>query len=136
MTSCAVKGECVDRRRTRRLQRTADHGFVTARVWPGCDAVLLDVSAGGALIETSCRLMPGSPIELHLATRDRRTPVRGGVLRCTIVRIFASGVCYRAAIAFDRALPWFPDEKGASEVPQMESTADHRFGADATQPIT
>ena len=94
----------------RRRQGVSDHGIVSARVWPGCDALLLDVSAGGALIETSSRLLPGAQIELHFATPDRRMAVRGDVVRCAVVRIRISGVCYRGAIVFDRLLAWFVDD--------------------------
>jgi hypothetical protein len=95
-----------DRRATRRLHRLEDHGIVSTRVRPGHGAHLLDVSVAGALIETSHRLLPGTCVELHLDTESAHTKIRGRVLRCAVVHVRASSVCYRGAIAFERDLPW------------------------------
>lgn len=76
------------------------------------------------MIETSYRLLPGASIELHLATLERRTAVRGGVLRCTVVSLRPTGVSYRGAIGFDRHLAWFVDENESGyEIPTEESRA-------------
>lgn len=109
MNEAQACGERPDRRRARRRQTIHDHGIVSARVRPGRQALLLDVSAGGALVETTCRLLPGSPIDLHVATNERRASVRGCVLRCEVVGVRAAGMCYRSAIGFDRLLSWFVD---------------------------
>jgi PilZ domain-containing protein len=99
-----------DRRQTRRLLHSDEHGIVSTRVRPGHRARLIDVSADGALIETNHRLLPGTCVELHVETRSHRTNVRGRVLRCAIVLVRPSWVCYRGAIGFDRHLPWLLDE--------------------------
>jgi len=110
-----------DRRRARRRLTIHDHGIVSARVRPGREASLLDVSAGGALVETTYRLLPGSPIELYVATSERRASVRGGVLRSAVVGVRAAGMCYRSAIGFDHLLSWFVDgEAGGYGVPSAE----------------
>jgi PilZ domain-containing protein len=103
-----------DRRQTRRHLHADEHGIVSTKVRPGHRAKLIDVSAGGALIETSHRLLPGTSVELHVETRSDRTNVRGRVLRCAIVMVRPSWVCYRGAIGFDRHLPWLLDEDGGS----------------------
>ena len=107
----------LDRRTTHRLHRTEEHGIVGARVRPGHRAHLVDVSAAGAMIETSYRLLPGTSVELHLETENAHTNIRGRVLRSTVVRVRPSSVCYRGAIAFDRELPWY--------VAAAEHAADH-----------
>jgi PilZ domain-containing protein len=99
-----------DRRTMKRLHRIEEHGVVAARVRPGHRAHLVDVSAAGALIETSYRLLPGASLELHLETESTHTRIRGRVLRCAVVRVRPSCVCYRGAIAFDHSLPWFVDD--------------------------
>ena len=99
-----------DRRLTRRHADSDAHGIVSTRVRHGHRAKLIDVSAGGALIETTHRLLPGTSIELHVETRSHRTNVRGRVLRCAIVLVRPSWVCYRGAIGFDRHLPWLLDD--------------------------
>lgn len=100
----------VDRRRMRRLCEAQDHRIINARVRPGHRAHIVDVSAGGALIDTTYRLLPGTCVELHVETRTRQTRVRGQVLRCSVVRLKSSHVCYRGAIRFDRYLPWIAED--------------------------
>jgi hypothetical protein len=104
--------EHTDRRLTRRLT-SGRHGIVNAKVRPGYDVAVLNVSAGGALVESSHRLLPGSPVDLHLAKQDDHVAVRGRVLRCFVARLRAAGIWYRGAIGFDRHLPWFVDEDPA-----------------------
>jgi hypothetical protein len=99
-----MTGGSIDRRHFRRTG-TGDHGIVFARVRPACLVAVVDVSAGGALIELSQRLFPGAAVHLQLDTAHRRTSLRGRVLRCAVARLDSSSVSYRAAIAFDRQWP-------------------------------
>jgi len=132
MSNCRLPDDTRDRRHTRRHR--AGHGIVSARVRPGCEVSLLDVSAGGALVETSCRLLPGSSIELHLATLDRKALVRGDVLRSAVVQVRAAGICYHAAIGFDRHLSWFVDEEvGGYQLHSGEARLQRLRGADVTR---
>jgi hypothetical protein len=109
MNDAQTCDERPDRRRARRRRTIHDHGILSARVRPGREAALLDVSAGGALIETTYRLLPGSPIELHVATNERRASVRGSVLRSAVAGVRATSICYRTAIGFGHLLAWFVD---------------------------
>jgi hypothetical protein len=119
-----------DRRQTRRLLHSDEHGIVSTRVRPGYRAKLIDVSADGALIETNHRLLPGTCVELHVETRSHRTNVRGRVLRCAIVLVRPSWVCYRGAIGFDRHLPWLLDEdRGATAFAAARSALPERAAA-------
>jgi hypothetical protein len=130
MNAAQPYDERADRRRARRRRTIVDHGIVSARVRPGREASLLDVSAGGALVETTYRLLPGSSIELHVVTSERRASVRGGVLRSAVVGVRAAGMCYRSAIGFDHLLSWFVDgEAGGYRVPSAESTCPCRVDA-------
>ena len=102
----------LDDRRTGIRRRTIEeHGIVSVRVRPGADATLIDVSACGALIETMHRLLPGTTVELQLATSDRRTAVRGRVVRCAVAGLRGAGVRYRGAVAFAAHLPWLTELK-------------------------
>ena len=113
--------ELVDRRRTRRRRCLEEHGIVAARVRPGHEVSMIDVSAGGALVETDHRLLPGTSVELYLTGENRRAIVRGSVLRCAIVRLHPSSVCYRGAVGFERHLQWFVDEDSTGyPVPSVE----------------
>lgn len=106
MDSAVTRGR--ERRATRRWKNVDDHDVISTRVRPGHYAHLLDVSAGGALIETAFRLLPGAPVEIRLATRRLQyLVVRGEVLRCTVVRL--RPVIYRGAIRFDREVATFAD---------------------------
>ena len=123
-----------ERRRAPRHHDVKAHGIVSARVRPGHQAELIDVSAGGVLLETSHRLLPGSHVELHVETQSRRDNIRGRVLRCAVVGVRASGVSYRGAIGFDRHLPWFIEPDGYV-VPTTESRAGRPPRADVTQQV-
>lgn len=114
-----MRDDTPERRDMRRLAAFDEHRIVSTRVRPGHRARLIDVSAGGALIETSHRLLPGTSVELQVETGTARASVRGQVLRCTVVRLRPTWVCYRGAIAFDRHLPWFVDERREPSTPQV-----------------
>jgi hypothetical protein len=90
-----------ERRHSSRLQES-EHGIVRARVRPGHEVSVIDASAGGLLIETDRRLLPGAAIDLHLSTAGGTTTVRGCVLRCAVSGLRPAGVFYRGAIGFER----------------------------------
>ena len=82
-----------------------------ARPGPGLDAALLDLSPGGALVETATRLRPGMKTVLlgKLSIGERRAP--GEVVRAWVAAIQPDrGVLYRGAVRFDR--PMDPPETG------------------------
>lgn len=120
-----------DRRTTRRRTAGEEHDAVTVRIRPGHAARLIDLSAGGALVETNCRLLPGTDVELHVETSTKRTNVRGRVLRCAVVHLHPRAVTYRGAIGFDRHLPWLAEEDGYG-VPGGEKRSGLPFRAPAT----
>jgi hypothetical protein len=115
----AMKEKSQDRRGVRRMEAFEEHGIGSACVHPGHRARLIDVSSGGALIETNHRLLPGSEVELNVEKGTDRARVRGRVVRCNVVRVRPTWVCYRGAIAFDRHLPWFVDERGEVTTPRV-----------------
>ena len=100
-----------ERRKTRRRD-AGEHGITTARIRPGHQVQLIDLSPGGALVEADRRLLPGSVVELQIQADDRQATMRGLVVRCFVVAVRAASVSYRGAIAFDRHLAWFVDGAG------------------------
>ena len=66
-----------DRRREPRRSGVVEHGIQSARVRPGIDVCLLDVSAEGALIETAYRLLPGRRLDLQLSFATGTVAIRG-----------------------------------------------------------
>lgn len=125
-----------ERRCTPRHCSDNDHGIVSTKIRPGHPARIVDVSAGGALIETAHRLLPGRAIELQVEGRDRRAVVRGCVVRCSVVGVRAASVSYRGAIRFDRHLPWFAEPQIADgyEIPATDASSGHAR-ADVTQSV-
>jgi hypothetical protein len=126
----------LNRRSTRRRRGVEDHGIVAARVRPGHEVSVVDVSAGGALLESARRLLPGTSVELQLQTANHRADIRGRVLRCAVVSLRSSAVSYRGVVVFDRYLPWFVDEDSTGYgVPSAERRAGRPARAAATQPL-
>ncbi len=122
-----------------RRRTVAEHGIETARVRPGYEASVLDVSISGILIETMHRLLPGTTIELQLWLADRRTSIRGHVLRSTVASLRRGPVLYRGAVAFDRPLAPFPHNSQQSTadgyaVPPSNATEKRHGREDATPP--
>jgi hypothetical protein len=120
--------DSIDRRHALRHHTFDEHGIEHARVRPGREVLIVNVSSGGVLVETPHRLLPGSLIELHLRTADRRVSVRGRVLRCAVARLRADDLWYRGAIGFDLELPWFSDRHDSGHTVPIGETesADHR----------
>lgn len=95
-----------NRRQAVRLVRFDDHRIVSVRIRPGHAAMVIDVSASGALLETAHRLLPGTTVDLHLETDSTRASLRARVVRCAVAAVRAASLSYRGAVTFDRHLPW------------------------------
>ena len=91
----------VDRRRHRRHGGEA-HGLQSARIRPGHDVSIVDVSAAGMLVESAHRLLPGAPVVVRV-TSDRHpvTVIKGRIVRCVVSRLEGNAIWYRGGIAFD-----------------------------------
>ena len=95
-----------DRRRDARI-RQAWVRAVRATLRPGCLVVLIDLSAGGALVQGSRPLRPGARVHLQLTTESRTTAVAAHVVRCAVSAIDpASGVTYQGALRFEHRCDW------------------------------
>jgi len=95
-----------ERRLARRITAVAELGIRQAKVRPGHEAAVLDISSNGALIETALRLMPGRQIELQIERGGQITPIRGRVMRSQVARVQPSRFSYRGAIGFEQPIPW------------------------------
>ena len=90
----------------RREARVIDPG-IRARVRAGHVLVIVDVSAGGALVEARYQLRPGSRVDIHLETDYDRRTVRASVTRCTVATIDPrTGITYRAGLHFTERCEW------------------------------
>ena len=94
-----------DRRAHVRLRPIQLDRPMLARLKPGPLLTLIDVSAGGALIQTPARLTPGAHVIIEFLAPGSRRAV---VLRSRIVRSHVAGldgcVRYRGACSFDEML--------------------------------
>jgi hypothetical protein len=64
---------------------------------------VINVSCGGALVESRNRMNPGTRTELQLSGDPRRV-VRGRIDRCRVSEL--DPVRYEGAIVFDQLLEW------------------------------
>jgi hypothetical protein len=90
-----------ERRRDARFRQPAIAG-TRALLRPGYVVSLVDLSAGGALIEGPKPLRPGSRVHLQVITARRAFGIAAHVMRCSVSSLDAThGVQYRGALKFD-----------------------------------
>jgi PilZ domain len=103
---CAV----IERRRDTRVTDPAPEAIrVTLRV--GSATSLINLSAGGALVETTRPLQPGARVNLQVLTAAHTFTVPAHVVRCAVWSLDAeSGVTYRGALAFLEHCAFFREQ--------------------------
>ncbi len=97
-----MTGGRVERRRDPR-RIAADLTWLRAvRLQPGLEALLVDISPGGALVETTTRLRPGMKTVLRLSTTGSELRAPGEFVRAWVTAIPPDrGLVYRGAVRFD-----------------------------------
>ena len=75
-----------------------------ARLSAGKGVSLVDLSAGGALLDSQSPLRPDSLLTLEIVGRGLETTVQFRVLRCEVGAIGPGGATYRGACAFTRLI--------------------------------
>lgn len=94
----------------RRAHRTRASG-ISARVRPGHRVHVVDVSAGGALLEAARPLRPGAEVEVQFERADHRVRVSARVVRCGVTAIDPErGPTYRAGVSFTETQDWAREE--------------------------
>jgi hypothetical protein len=93
-----------DRRSAPRVFPRGGTGMDRARLRPGRTAQVVDLSPGGALIETDWRLLPGMRVEMQLGEPVSLFRVRGQILRCHVALLSRERIRYRGALVFDEQL--------------------------------
>ena len=94
----------VERRAWPRSRPPRDHVTQMARVRPGRDVQVLDLSTGGALIEGHARFVPNSMVQLRLKGGGGAVHLCGRVVRCYVSGLDSGRVLYQAGVAFDEHL--------------------------------
>ena len=89
-----------ERRATPRISALGSSGMDRARLRPGRMAHVVDLSAGGALIETDWRLLPGTRVELQFGPPAAQLNVAGtnSALSCRVARPGANPVSRSARV--------------------------------------
>jgi len=95
-----------ERRAAPRVCAFATEGMERARLRPGRFAHVIDLSPGGALIETDWRLLPGMRVELQVGDPVPLFRVAARILRCHVTQVDRTRIRYRGALMFDTQLPF------------------------------
>jgi hypothetical protein len=93
----------MERRTSPRLPPSAIPALKSISLSSGPEVVLINISRGGALLESDRRLRPSTKICLRLVTAEAVHQVWGRVLRSQVSRL-AGGLHYQSAVAFDQEL--------------------------------
>ena len=111
-----------DRRAHERLMAHELDWLKSARLRFGPRLSLIDLSAGGALFETSAPLRPGATAALTISGRgvDETTSFR--VLRCEVTSL-GKGAVYRGACVFEKAIQ-IPGASGSGSISDPDETPD------------
>ncbi len=120
-----------DRRQAARLS-SPSHGIVRARIRPGHDAVVLNLSSRGILLDTARRLLPGTVVDLSLERAQATDVVRARVCRCIVAAVAPNRVRYQAALGLEKTLDWvylglsFPNPRvnDTHDLPPRSSTRE------------
>jgi hypothetical protein len=102
----------VERRAWPRVTTVACPRFARGKLRPGRPAQIVDVSAGGALIETEWRLLPGTRVDLQVGEPVALYRVRARILRCHVALLDRERIRYRGALVFEEPLAFGEQEAG------------------------
>ena len=106
-----------ERRASSRVLALTMEGMERARLRPGRTADIVDLSAGGALIETDWRLLPGMRVEMQVGDPVPLFRVSARILRCHVAVVGRTRIRYRGALMFDKQLPF-----GEATTPRVEDS--------------
>jgi hypothetical protein len=102
----------------------AKAGITRATLRPGCAVRVVNVSAGGALVQGGRPLRPGARVHVQLVTSFRVFALVARVLRCAVWMLDShDGATYRGALQFEERcdLLWEPATHSGSGVPVASS---------------
>jgi hypothetical protein len=122
-----------DRRTSPRLPPSAIPALKGVKLVAGPEVKLINISRGGALIESDSRLAPGSNLCLRLVTAENVYLLRGRVSRSRVAALAGSLLRYQSALTFDEEFTILP----AGQKPEaVEAAAKARKPAATTDQAT
>jgi hypothetical protein len=78
-----------------------------ASLRPGCPISIVNISRGGALIEGTQPMRPGTRVMLQIVTPSAAFGLSAVVVRCSVRALSVDdGVIYRGALRFDERRDW------------------------------
>jgi hypothetical protein len=95
-----------ERRASTRVLALTMEGMERARLRPGRTARIIDLSCGGALIETDWRLLPGVRVEMQVGDPVPLFRVAGRIVRCHVALLDGARIRYQGALMFEKQLPF------------------------------
>jgi hypothetical protein len=101
------------------LPRTA---LTRATLRPGCAVRVVNLSAGGALVQADQPIRPGARVHFQIVTTVRAFALVARVLRCAVWTLDPhDGATYRGALQFEDRFEtfWEPETQPGSEIPGM-----------------
>jgi uncharacterized protein DUF6982 len=120
----AVAARQLDERRQYSRRRDRDLDWIhNVRLKSIGDVSVVDLSAGGILLDAHVPLRPGSALALEIAGGGIETIVPFHVLRCHVAALMADGARYRGACEFERPI----ELPGTHALPDFPSAASDAF---------
>jgi hypothetical protein len=110
-----------EKRSSPRLPPSTISKFKSVRLVAGPEVTLINISRGGALIETDAHLVPRSSVAIRLVAADAVFLLHGRVLRSRACSFQGSALLYQSALAFDEELPLLA---GDQDHPQADAAPD------------
>lgn len=115
-----------ERRASPRLPPEAFPSLNGAFLRSGASVELIDISSGGALVESEERLAPNTKICLKITTDKGTLTLHGRILRSIISQLKGT-LRYRSGIAFDDKFPLQPEVPNTEMAEDIEATAQESF---------
>lgn len=97
-----------ERRASPRLPPSAIPSLKGVKLVAGPEVRLVNISRGGALIESEARLSPGSNLCLRLVTAESVYLLKGHVLRSKVASLAGGGLRYQSAVSFNEEFSILP----------------------------
>jgi hypothetical protein len=127
-----------DRRTAPRLPASSIPSLKGVKLVAGSEVKLLNISRGGALIESESRLTPGANLCLRLVTAESVYLLKGRVLRSKVTSLDGTALRYHSALTFEEefaVLPAGSPEAAAESEAAAPAVCDLSLQASDAAPI-